>query len=168
MHNKIILKPGQRIRTLGLYQPFAGLMLHGKIETRMVIIDRKPPFPFGKYLIYATKKEYHPSDVKHIAGRYYNSVVEIQRKDPETFKILGMGICVGDLVEIIDPVERWNQKTFVDLPAIEYDVHNWPERRRVGLVFQNVERIKPFEIKGKQGIGFLSDAEVDKIEIIAA
>lgn len=45
-----------KIRTLGFYQPFGTLMLHGKIETRWVKVGKKPPFPEGKYLFYSTQK----------------------------------------------------------------------------------------------------------------
>ena len=45
-----------KIRTLGFYQPFGSLMLHGKIETRWVRKGKKPPFPLGKYIFYTTQK----------------------------------------------------------------------------------------------------------------
>lgn len=47
----------EEVRTLGFYQPFCSLMFHGKKETRWVRKGRKPPFPFGKYLFYSTKKK---------------------------------------------------------------------------------------------------------------
>lgn len=157
----------QKIRTLGLYQPFAGLMLHGKIETRMVIIDKKPPFPLGKYLIYSTKKKYSPSEVEHIAGQFYNILSRIENgEDCAIFQEFGKAICIGDLVDIIDPVKDYEPKTFVDLPAIEFDVHHWPARRRVGLRFENIQRIKPFPFNGKQGVGFLSEKDKLKIELV--
>jgi len=34
-----------------------------------------------------------------------------------------------------------------------------------GLHFENVQRIKPFEFKGKQGVGILSDEHKNLIEI---
>jgi hypothetical protein len=167
------------IRTLGLYQPFASLMLHGKIETRMVrcewdsatqsIIDRKPPFPLGTYLIYSTKKEYFRDEVKRITGRFFEGAM-ISLSDEPTFntdKRNGHAICIGNLVEIIDPIQcEFHPATFVDLPVYDVDIHNYPISRRVGLRFEAVKRIKPFPITGKQGVGFLSVADHLKIEFL--
>ncbi len=156
------------IRTLGLYQPFASLMLHGKIETRLVTIDWKPPFPLGKYLIYSTKKFYHPEDCKHVMGNYYdyaNRILHNEKFHEPTIDLRGYALCLGDLVSIADPI-RPCKETFVDLPAVVMDIHNYPAWRRVGLVFENMKRIKPFPFKGKQGIGFLSDADKDKIKFV--
>jgi hypothetical protein len=166
-NNKIILQPGQRIRTLGLYQPFATLMLHGKIETRWVGSSRngklkKPPFPFGKYLIYSTKKAYDYFEVLNIAGKHHAEILKLEAgEDWATYHLKGCAICIGDLVDIIDPIKKTTKNTFVKYaPALN-------GCRRVGLVFQNIQRIKPFEFKGgKQGIGFLHWTDVEKIEII--
>lgn len=171
MNNKIVLKPGQRIRTLGLYQPYATLMLHGKIETRIVgsVVDkktrkrkwRKPPFPFGKYLIYATLKSYDFFDVQRISAKDADRIHVLEASDDwATYHLRGVAICVGDLVEIIDPITPDTKNTFVDY------LEPTEDERRVGLVFQNVERIVPFPIKGKQGIGFVESADINKIEII--
>lgn len=43
------------IRTLVIYQPYATLMGHGKLETRWVKHGRKPPFPRGKLKPVITK-----------------------------------------------------------------------------------------------------------------
>ena len=156
-----------KIRTLGLYQPFASLMLHGKIETRLVAIDRKPPFPIGKYLIYSTKKVYLFDEAKDLVMRRYAEDANRVLKGEPTRQMRGYALCIGFLKEIIDPIEPWNAKTFVDLPSIVNDGNGWPAWRRVGLVFENMKRIEPFEFKGKQGIGFLSEEDQKKIKIIS-
>lgn len=168
-----------KIRTLGLYQPFASLMLHGKIETRMVACEwdsatqsvkyRKPPFPLGTYLIYSTKKEYNRTEVKAITGRFYKQAL-LKLADEPTFNSNdrnGHALCIGNLVEIIDQIQcEFHPETFVDLPIYDFDISNYPIARRVGLRFENVKRLKPFPINGKQGIGFLSEADHLKIEFI--
>jgi hypothetical protein len=148
------------IRTLALYQPFATLMLHGKIETRWIRNNRKPPFPLGKYLIYAAKRKYSLEALMSICGDQYKRVVDIICKD-DTSDLTGVAICTCDLVGIIDPLPKlYEEKAFVK-------VHT-PDScfRMVGLHFLNVQHVEPFKVRGKQGIGFLSDVETAKIKPI--
>src|SRR6478609_1851248 len=137
------------IRTLGLYQPFAALMAFGKVETRFVKQGRKPPFPLGKYLIYSCKKGYDT-----LGGGLINICTPAQEEKIEEllmandflFCEFGSALVIGDLVRIIDPLTPDVENTFVDyIPPDE-------KERRVGLIFENVSRIKPFPFKGKQGI----------------
>lgn len=163
----------KEIRTLGLYQPFATLMLHGKVETRFVQNLKKPPFHLGVYLIYSTIKCYDFFEAEDMAdagdqGDEFRRVLKIERDmlgagtiHPETRDfILGHAISVGRLVSIIDPITpETNVKTFVEYVA--------PcTRRRVGLVFEEMTRIKPFPIKGKQGVGFLAPEDRNKIQFV--
>lgn len=152
------------IRTLGLYQPFAGLMLHGKVETRWIRNGRKPPFPFGPYLIYATKKTYwidqlcdHPEGM--CTRTQVDAIKHLMTIDEDAF-LEGRALMVCNLVSIIDPVRPDTQSTWVKYvpPDSCY--------RRVGLVFTDVKRIKPFAFKGKQGIGFLQDGDRSKIQFV--
>jgi len=159
-----------KIRTLGLYQPYATLMLHGKIETRWVAVGKKPPFPLGKYLIYATQKCYNFHDAEKLMGDQVDKAHEKFRLEfqfgssgtlnPKTKSfLLGHAICIGDLVSIIDPILPSTTDTYVEYVA--------PcSRRRVGLVFENMKRIEPFQFKGKQGIGFLTPEDEAKIKYI--
>lgn len=160
------------IRTLGLYQPFATLMLHGKIETRWVQSGKKPPFPLGKYLIYATKESASYSEVYRVSGQYFSRLnwAIIDNDNPDNVLYGGMAMAVGNLISIV-PYMSLDDKasTFVD------SLDGWMEVVKGGkstyytlwaLVFENVKRIKPFQLKGKQGIGFLSDADKDKIKFV--
>lgn len=110
------------IRTLGLYQPYATLMMppYNKIETRWVKAGKKPPFPLGQYLIYSTKKAYPTKEVKEISGGYYeevrkNIIAESIRTSPAypnrhgvrwinadgSVEFLnGHALCIGELVEL--------------------------------------------------------------------
>jgi hypothetical protein len=159
-----------KIRTLGLYQPFASLMLHGKIETRWVPVGKKPPFPLGEYLIYATQKCYSFAQGLDLMGDQQSQALNIFKTEfdlgekgtinPTTRRLItGHAICIGNLVSIIDPILPSTKNTFVEYIA--------PcSRRRVGLVFENMKRIEPFPFKGKQGIGFLSEEDQAKIKFI--
>ncbi len=152
-----------KIRTLGLYQPFAALMAFGKIETRFVRQGRKPPFPLGKYLIYACRKGYSVLDgdlVNICTPAQADQIEELLMENDFLFCEFGSALMIGDLVSIIDPLTNVIESTFVDyIPPDE-------KERRVGLVFENMRRIKPFPFKGKQGIGFLSDEDKAKIEYL--
>jgi hypothetical protein len=146
----------EKIRTLGLYQPYAELMMHGKIETRWIRKGSKPPFPKGRYLLYATKKEYTLTQLSIIAGDQYERINEIING---LTLLRGTALAVGDLVKHIYIVPGMEDQTFVRYrPPLA--------KVMVGLIFENVRRIKPFPFKGKQGVGFLSEEDKKKIEYL--
>lgn len=160
----------EKIRTLGLYQPFATLMLYGKIETRWVNYPKKAPFPLGKYLIYSTQRCYDFFEAEQMMGeevdlahRHFKTEINYGKGtiNPETKDfILGHAICLGDLVHILDPITPDIHHTFVEYMA--------PcTRRRVGLAFENMQRIEPFKFKGKQGVGILTEEQKKLIKISA-
>lgn len=157
------------IRTLGLYQPYAGLMAYGKIETRWVKKGKKPPFPLAEYLLYSTKKRYEDFEFRSIAGEmWYKKSTEIRMSDKTgIFHRDGYAILLGRLSHIIDTdgivmndLDKGLLKTFVDV-GYETETH-----RLVGLVFEGIQRIKPFQFNGKQGVGILSPEDFQKIEIL--
>lgn len=147
------------IRTLGLYQPYAGLMLHGKLETRFIRNTRKPPFPLGTYLIYSTKKSYTEATWMVLSSMHVKRIREIRHVSGNDCHALGKALCVADLVEIIDPllVGVHDEAAMVDIRSADND------GRLVGLRFENVLKIEPFVIQGKQGVGLLTPAEKAKI-----
>lgn len=126
------------IRTLGLYQPFATLMMppYNKDETRWVKSGRKPPFPLGIYMIYSTKKQYASSEVKHIAGpEYFPTIRKHIAEECETKGAgvrwrnadgtiefnNGVALCVGELmtVEPWTPMKSTKTFVFVDPSRVE-------------------------------------------------
>jgi len=159
----------ETIRTIGLYQPYATLMLHGKVETRWVYHTKKAPFPLGKYLIYSTKKAYSGSEFAHIAGDHTVDAIKLVEHDP-SINLNGYGLCIGDLVRVV-PLNGWEAmiNTFVD-PPMRYmtSIEPFTLDGRVlwGLYFENMRRIKPFPFKGKQGIGFLTAEQKQLIEFV--
>lgn len=158
-HRQMDMFGHEKIRTLGLYQPFATLMLHGKIETRWVRNGKKPPFPLGKYLIYSTKKGYEDEELKELCGAQYARAIALEEAD-DTAGLYGYGLCIGELVKIVDPLDfSYDEVAFIHVrPAEDF--------RLVGLVFTDVKRIKPFAFHGKQGIGFLSENELSSVEYL--
>jgi len=163
----------EKVRSLGLYQPYAGLMAHGKIETRWVRKGRKVPFPKGKYLLYATLKKYSVQEVSQISGNEYGRIFGLVSQDPESFLLTGHAMFLADLVKHIYVVPGMEKETFVDcryntrvkvIKAGEIKIET--HQVMVGLIFENVQRIEPFPFKGKQGIGILTDADKLKIKPI--
>lgn len=165
----------KNIRTLGLYQPYAGLMLHGKYETRWIEVGKKPPFPLGPYVIYATKKEYGVDSVRNISGeiqlqRIRSIVVKAQPHNSVLTNYHGHALMLGYLVQVRDMKESDSDKAFVEYhpPKLRPVGKDGKLRlcRMVVLIYNNVKPIEPFPIKGKQGIGFLHWTEEEKIKYI--
>lgn len=166
----------EQIRTLGLYQPYATLMLHGKIESRWIRKGKKPPFPLGKYMIYSTKRCYVaiefekmcPEDLRIKAKKLFDNDSTSQL---ETHHYNGYAIGIGNLVEVCPMPAMWFDDAFYwpDHTQIEYSNEEMVEINGYvlwALRFEKVKRIKPFPFKGKQGVGFLSKEDEAKIEYL--
>lgn len=157
---------GPRIRTLGMYQPFATLMLHGKIETRWVLEGRKPPFPLGRYLIYSTKKEIDPLALLDWTGSR-QSIANIQKKilhDPSA-KLRGYAIAVGELVHVAPLLRHEAEQGYVKFLGTKVD--NIGTKIQYGLHFKDMKRIDPFGWEfGAQGIQWVPSSQIEKIKII--
>lgn len=149
----------ERIRTLGLYQPFGTLMHHGKIETRWVKKGKKPPFPLGLYLIYSTKKMYEAPELYEISGRKgVEWMNEVLRND-NTIDKCGYALSIGELYQVSKMTRDIELECFVQYRESEtHDLH--------ALRFKNVKRLEPYQWKyGKQGIGFVPKEEYKNIII---
>lgn len=150
------------IRTLGFYQPWGSLMLHGKIETRKVIEGRKPPFLFGKYLFYITKKQITDDELYGWCGEDIVWKIMQTLKPPEPTMNLEKGkswaIAIADFKKAPWIMrDKDEEKCFVANTQ-------WREKTTWCLQFENVQRIVPFEFKfGKQGVGKLPPSEREKI-----
>lgn len=150
----------QPIRTLGLYQPFASLMRHGKIETRWVKKDKKPPFPLGLYLFYSTQKRYEYGEIMQISGRKCFDWMDEVLKGDDTVKMCGYTMCIGELYMVGKMTNDIELECFVEYK--ESDTHHL-----IALRCRSVKHV--FCAKwdhGKQGVGFVPDTEMDKITLI--
>lgn len=153
-----------KIRTLGLYQPYANLMLPpaNKVETRWVKKGRKAGFPLGVYLIYSCLKTFTAKQFLAIAGpENYERASKIL--DEEDGILAGYALGIGTLKEV--GIARFfdsdYENTFVE-PAID----RTGAYQRWTLRFEGMMRIQPFPFKGKQGIGFLNDENRKKIKFL--
>lgn len=176
---------GEITRSLGWYQPYASLMLKGKVESRWVMKGKKPPFPLGPYLIYATKKEYSTLAFETIAGAFAEDAYDALGFDGDkpdklepTVGLNGFAIAFGRLRKVAPLLPEHMRMAFVDVCDVDFNqVTGFFECLREndrgeeityqlwGLWFKDVERIEPFEFKGKQGVGILTDAQFNQIEI---
>lgn len=148
------------IRTLGFWQPFGSLMLHGKIETRKVAVGKKPPFPLGKYLFYTTQKPTpNPILFNWCGPEIMSNIVETLKNEP-TRVMLQTAIAIGELKAIRPMINKDEEKCFVQNIDM-LGKSNWC------LCFENVQRIESFIWNyGKQGVGFVPKSELVKIKII--
>jgi hypothetical protein len=160
------------IRTLGFYQPFCSLMLHGKIETRWVREFKKPPFIKGKYLFYSTKKCCDSITLIEWCGTGVASTIDWLLMRDQTRALNGYAIGIGELVNIRLMSPDDEGKTFVKYvgrqlrPDKDGKKHHW--YLQWCLEFENVQAIEPFKFDfGKQGVGILPESERNKIKILS-
>ena len=157
-----------KLRTLGFYEPFGSLMLHGKIETRWVMAGKKPPFPLGKYLFYTTKKECDNITLLNWCGSEIVSEIAGIFGSNEKPSLHGYAIGIGELVDVCE-LKASDTNTFVKFKGSKVVQKGDKEITYIqwGLWFENVRKIEPFEWKfGKQGVGFVPYSELQKIKKI--
>lgn len=147
------------IRTLGFYQPFCSLMLHGKIETRWVREGKKPPFPLGRYLFYSTQNPCTDEQLDGWCGQsLYCNLTEALANDT-TKELNGYAIATGQLVNLRH-MTRWDDEEafvrFAGTTARQDKNGKWHKYTQWCLEFENVQPIEPFRFEfGKQGVGIL-------------
>lgn len=163
-----VASPDGKIRMLAMYQPFCSLMLHGKVETRIVRLGKKPPYPKGRYVLYTTKKKATAQEISDWCGGHQaKRIIEVLEGD-DTVTSRGQALVVGDLVAVrimteVDEdvcfVQCKGIMDFVDKKGKEYQGQQWC------LVFNNIQKIaEPFEVSGKQGVGFLPEEYYSKLK----
>lgn len=157
------------IRALSWKQPYASLMLHGKIETRVWATDYR-----GLVLICASKTGYSNDQLKAIAGDYqYDAIIwklTDGMKEPKS-----VAIAVGELIECREMTPEDEAKCFVKYKA------PWKETRKskkTGIektvdvrlychVYRNVRPIEPFLWDGKLGWSTLTEEQKLKITYLS-
>ena len=183
-----IPKKKEIIRALWWNQPYASLMLHGKIETRTY-----PTKVRGKVLICACKKSYIDNEVLSISGQRQMvrltqlfNIKGLCSLEPYNYNFLPCGqvIAIGDLVDCRPMTKAdedkcfvqyrepwyeyvWNNKLNVELP-IEKQLYCW--------VFENIKPIESFEmqiktksgkiVSGKQGWHICDEETINKIKLL--
>lgn len=125
---------GEPLLALSWKQPFASLMLHGKIETRVWNTHFR-----GWVLICASQKVYKRSEIKDIAGsEQYDRIFNIL-PESHLFANLGHAIAIGYLADCDKMIHDDEDKCFVSF-----------NRNLYCHVYKEVHAIKPIPWKGQQ------------------
>lgn len=148
----------EEIRMLSFWQPFAGLMLYGKTETRKWATKYR-----GLILICSTFTpfERQPSEMQQLYDFSSENKGDIslaktmeKQNGHDVFDLNGYAIAIGRLVQCRKV--KLSDKTYFMHPPELY-----------AHVYEDVKRIKPFPLKGFQGLPRrINDDIKSKIEII--
>ncbi len=138
------------IRALTWKQPYASLMLHGKIETR-----KWPTTYRGPVLICAGKAPYKMVEVRILSGieqamRIFDYMLSDEGKNMPH----GVAIAIGTLVDCRKMLPADADKCFV---AYRPDLYCH--------IYKDVRAIEQFEFKGSQGWRILNDDVIKKIKL---
>lgn len=141
-----------QMRALSWKEPFASLMLCGKIETRTWATPYR-----GKVLMCASKAHYTEKKLLEIAGhRMHSEIIHtLYMACPVTVYQSGCAFAVMDLVDCRPMQPEDEAKCFV--------------KYRPGLwchVYENVQRIKPIAWKGTQGWKTLTPEFIETLEYL--
>lgn len=153
------------VRALSWKQPYASLMLLGKIETRTWHTAYR-----GLVLICASKIPYPENMVMDISGisetqRIFTSLNDAGIKEPT-----GMAIAIGRLVHCRPMTKQDEKDCYVQYfePWTEqkenkrgFIIHR--EKRLYCHIYEDVRAIVPFEWKGTQGFQTLNYSTISKI-----
>lgn len=150
--NTKIWTPDQETRALSWKEPFASLMLHGKIETR-----NRPTKVRGWVLICSALKGYNLEEFAQISGEQIMRTVSITEPISNIYpiKTFGKAIALGYLSDCRPMTKEDEDACFV--------------RYREGLwcwIFTDVTPITPVKWKGKQGWSILTPEQKQLIKPI--
>jgi hypothetical protein len=134
------------MRALSWKDPYASLMLHGKIETRKWKTNHR-----GPVLICCSKKPYSLHAIVNISGAEQTQRIRKVLGD-EWPSVNGMAIAIGNLVDCRPMTPEDENACFV-----KYQPGLWCH------IYKEVKPIKPFPFKGKQGWSNVGDALLEKL-----
>lgn len=134
MEQPTVFTLNQKLMALSWKQPYAELMLHGKIETRTWPTNYR-----GWVLICASKKGYYTNQLRNISGGHQIMRMGqfLQNNNPG---YEGLAIAIGRLVDCRPMHPADEDKCFVKY---------WSDL--FCHVYDNVRPIKPFAWRGTQG-----------------
>lgn len=141
----------EEVRALSWKQPYASLMLLGKIETRTWDTKYR-----GLVLICASKAPYSESQVLEISDWQGVRITEaLNGADYYRSYPLGKAIAVGRLVDC-RPMKREDEEKCYVKYRPDLFCH----------IYEDVRPIEPFEWKGSQGWKKLNQETINKIKFI--
>lgn len=139
----------EKILALSWKQPFAELMLHGKIETRTWNTNYR-----GLVLICASKQGYSNQQIKNIAGEsQYQRILSLLGLYPT--QNVGCAIAIGKLIDCRPMQLKDEDRCFVQYRP-DLFCH----------VYEDVRVIEPFKWKGTQGWKTVTPDVIDRIKFI--
>lgn len=140
----------QKLMALSWKQPYAELMLHGKIETRTWHTYYR-----GWVLICASKVSYNSQQLLDISGPDQYKRIDMANI-PMAYRLLkGQAIGIGKLVDCYKMKSQDEDKCYV-----EWAPNLWCH------VYEQVSRIEPFSWKGTQGWKTVDQETKNKIKLI--
>lgn len=150
------------IRALSWRQPYADMMLQGKIETRLW-----PTAYRGLVLICASKNQYSDDDIDRITGDgALFKIVRFSKRTERRCQLLnGVAIAIGRLVDCrpMEPEDELMTLVQYEKPWVEtlcrgkHKQYKLVERKIYCHIYENVIPIEPFPWKGTQGWKKLND-----------
>lgn len=141
----------QEVRALSWKEPFASLMLHGKIETRKWSTRYR-----GLVLICASQKPYTEAELMGICGTSTGAQKIFNFMNGRGIKENpGYAIAIGTLVDCRLMELEDEEKSFVEFWGHLY-CH----------IYEDVQPIEPIPFKGQQGWKKLDQAFIDKIKVL--
>lgn len=162
---KLLNDPKHEVRALSWKQPYAQLMLHGKIETRTWDTKYR-----GLVLICASKGEYSGNQIYDISGRGLSHKVYSAVYPNERYRRpLGKAIAIGRLVDSRPMTKEDEVACYV-----QYN-EPWQTRAKNGTlktvqrwchVYEDVVPIEQFNWNGVQGWKILDDKIKSKIKFL--
>ena len=148
---KDLFTPDQKLLALSWKQPYAELMLHGKVETRTWSTKYR-----GWVLICASKVSYTNDQIFNISGHTQgNRIPDILGFNRMVLR-LGRAIAIGYLCDCRPMMPEDENDCFVQY---------YPDL--FCHAYENVQAIKPFPWKGTQGWNEVSEEIKESILIIS-
>lgn len=159
----------QEVRALSWKQPYASLMLHGKVETRTWDTKYR-----GWVLICASKHPYNTNSVNQISGavqmdRIFKTIgaEEIPNMPIKSYIIQNDKFQIGQAIAIGYLEDCFRMERFADLKlSIEERCFVKYSPNLYMHIYKNVQAIEPFDWKGSQGWKKLDQETIDKIILI--
>ncbi len=158
-----LFKPdSEPMRALSWKQPYASLMLHGKIETRTWKTSYR-----GLVLICASQKQYVEHELFALAGeagaqRIFNFINKNGIREP-----LGKAIAVGRLIDCRPMTLKDEGDCYVKYKKpwiVENKQGKHVTKRLWCHIYDDVKPIEQFDWKGSQGWGTVVKADIDRIK----
>lgn len=138
------------VRALSWKQPFASLMLHGKIETRTWNTNYR-----GQVLICSSKRIYSPIEIISLSSTANMHDIRRYLQNEPTKDLLGQAIAIATLTDCRPMKPEDEESAFVKYRPDLFS-----------HIYTDVKRIAPFPWKGQIGFSAVPAEVLDKIQFL--